>query len=81
MKTDYLSRRKIGSYVDIQDDLESFTSWKERQQFRRYLFEYFEELTSGQTGWGVSFNEWVCVVKGWKHIGGTEYKRIHKERE
>jgi hypothetical protein len=81
MKQDYLSRRKIGSNVDLQDDLEGICSWRERVQFKKYFFEYFEELSSGQTGWGVSFNQWVSAVKGWKHLGGTEYEKIHGVRD
>lgn len=81
MKRDYLSRRKIGSILIIDEKLTDFKSWKEREQFRKYLFEYFEELTSGQCGWGVSFNDWVGAIKGWHHLGWNKYKKVHGIRE
>jgi hypothetical protein len=47
-----------------------------RAEFNRYLFEYFEQLSSWQTGWGVDFNAWLKLVKGWKHLGLRKYERI-----
>ena len=47
-----------------------------RSEFHRYLFQYFEQLTSGQTGWGVSFNAWLEMIKGWKHHGRKKYERV-----
>ena len=44
--------------------------------FNRYLFEYFEQLSSGQTGWGVDFNTWLEMVKGWKPLGFRTYERV-----
>ena len=74
MKKDYLSRRKIGSIIFLDEESKDLKSWRECQQFRRYLFEYFEELTSGQCGWGISFINWLEVIKGWKHHGLNYYK-------
>jgi len=45
-------------------------------EFHRYLFQYFEQLTSGQTGWGVDFNGWLEMTRGWKHHGRQKYERI-----
>lgn len=47
-----------------------------RSEFQRYLFQYFEQLTSGQTGWGVDFNSWLEMTRGWKHHGRKKYERI-----
>lgn len=47
-----------------------------RSEFHRYLFQYFEQLTSGQTGWGVDFNAWLEMARGWKHHGRKKYERI-----
>mgnify|MGYP006352244651 CR=1 FL=1 len=47
-----------------------------RAEFHRYLFQYFEQLTSGQTGWGVDFNAWLEMTRGWKHHGCKKYERI-----
>jgi len=47
-----------------------------RAEFHRYLFQYFEQLTSGQTGWGVDFNAWLEMTRGWKHHGRKKYERI-----
>jgi len=45
-------------------------------EFHSYLFQYFEQLTSGQTGWGVDFNAWLEMTRGWKHHGRKKYERI-----
>ena len=45
-------------------------------QFKKYLFQYFEELNSGQTDWCVSFKGWLEITYGWKCIGINEYQRI-----
>ena len=47
-----------------------------RSEFHCYLFQYFEQLTSGQTGWGVDFNAWLEMTRGWKHHGRKKYERI-----
>jgi hypothetical protein len=47
-----------------------------RSEFHRYLFQYFEQLNSGQTGWGVDFNAWLEMTRGWKHHGRRKYERI-----
>jgi hypothetical protein len=47
-----------------------------RSELHRYLFQYFEQLTSGQTGWGVDFNAWLEMTRGWKHHGRRKYERI-----
>lgn len=47
-----------------------------KSDFNRYLFQYFEEISSGQTGWGVDFNAWLEMRKGWKHHGSKKYERI-----
>lgn len=50
-------------------------------EFHRYLFEYFEQLSSGQTGWGMDFNAWLEMVKGWKHLGLRRYERISVDED
>lgn len=45
-------------------------------EFHRYLFQYFENLSSGQTGWGVDFHAWLEMSRGWKHHGRKKYERI-----
>lgn len=43
--------------------------------FRSEMFRYFEQLTSGQTGWGISFNNWL-EMHGWKIVDYKTYERI-----
>jgi len=81
MRKDYLSCRKIGLKIDLNSGKNDYKSWKEHAQFQKYLFEYFQELNSRQTGWGVSFNDWVGAVKGWKHLGMDKYEKEHGIRE
>lgn len=44
--------------------------------FQKLLFQYFEELNSGQTGWGVSFTTWLKYIKGWKLLDMRTFERI-----
>ncbi len=49
--------------------------------FQKYLFAYFEELNSGQTGWGMDFLGWLSVTKGWVYKGiGKGLQRFVKEQ-
>jgi hypothetical protein len=40
-----------------------------------YLFEYFKQLSTGQTGYGISFIGWLSVAKGWTHIGYHSFRK------
>lgn len=33
--------------------------------FKKEMFRYFSELSSGQTGWGISYKDWL-EINGWK---------------
>ena len=46
-----------------------------RHFFKTELFVYFGQLANGQTGWGLSFNDWL-ELKGWKLIGFMTYERV-----
>ena len=46
-----------------------------RHFFKTELFVYFGQLANGQTGWGLSFNDWL-ELKGWKLIGFVTYERV-----
>jgi len=41
-----------------------------------WLFEYFQELAFGQCGWGIEYNGWLEIVKGWKFIGCDRYQKV-----
>jgi hypothetical protein len=43
--------------------------------FRKEMFSYFEQVSSGQCGWGVSFNAWLSL-QGWELVGRATYKRV-----
>jgi hypothetical protein len=43
------------------------------------LFRYFESLSNRSTGWGISYNKWLEVMHGWKHVGYKTYERIDYE--
>lgn len=43
--------------------------------FHGEMFRYFENLASGQTGWGISYNDWL-EMHGWKLIGYRTYERV-----
>lgn len=43
--------------------------------FHGEMFRYFENLASGQTGWGISYNGWLRM-RGWKLIGYMTYERV-----
>ena len=64
----------LGTIVQI--GLETPDERLARSEFHRYLFQYFEQLNSGQTGWGVDFNAWLEMTRGWKHHGRRKYERI-----
>ena len=63
----------LGTVVQIGRD--TLAEREAAAEFQRYLFQYFENLTSGQTGWGVTFNEWLEMTQGWKHHGRKKYER------
>jgi len=48
-------------------------------EFNKLLFEYFESLASGQTGWGIDFIEWLEYKYDWKHHGALVFERIEGE--
>jgi hypothetical protein len=64
----------IGSVIKI-DKNGSFFEKTAAHEFNKYLFEYFEELSTGYTGWGVAFTMWLELRKGWKIVG---YKSMEK---
>ena len=49
--------------------------------FNKYLFQYFEELSCGQTGWGLNFLSWLEITHGWRQLGWHRYERIQKTEE
>ncbi len=46
-----------------------------RAFFSKQLFLYFEQLVSGQTGWGISFTGWLETY-GWKIKGLHTFERV-----
>jgi hypothetical protein len=49
--------------------------------FNKLLFQYFQELANGSTGWGVDFIAWLHISKGWQKVKGKmrDYERIGYE--
>lgn len=64
----------IGSVVKLHPCTDVRTRLA-RTFFNRQMFVYFEQVTHGQTGWGVSYNAWLDI-HGWKLIGRLTYERV-----
>ena len=47
-----------------------------KADFKHYQWEYFERLSNGSTGWGVSFIAYLELIKGWKHLGRRKFERM-----
>ena len=73
----YLKKYRIrtGTIVDISDDEKSINH-AVKIQFKKWLFEYFEELNSGQCGWGINYIEWLEVTKGWKCLKWGKFEKV-----
>ncbi len=73
----YLRKYRIGTgtTVDIDDD-EKPINHAAKLQFNKWLFEYFEELNSGQCGWGINYLKWLEITKGWKHLGYRKFEKV-----
>ena len=69
-----IEKLPIGSKIKLGEDTPEQRLAK--GQFHRYMFEYFEEITTGQTGWGVSFMDWLQSAKGWENLGLDGYQRV-----
>ena len=41
---------------------------------RRFLFEYFADLSDQSCGWGISYIQWLEISKDIVHQGFTKYK-------
>lgn len=65
----------IGSVIKINKN-GSFFEKTAAHEFNKYLFEYFEELSTGYTGWGVAFTFWLELKKGWKIVGHKSMEKI-----
>lgn len=48
--------------------------------FEKEMFVYFGQVSSGQTGWGVSFNDWLAL-NGWQLIDFVTYMRVESALE
>lgn len=69
---------EIGDDVDICDNSTPEARLIANIFKRDYLFQYFKELSSGQTGYGLSFNDWLYFAKGWLHISLRKYKKVEE---
>jgi len=52
-----------------------------KNDFHKLMFEYFESVTYGATGWGLSFLEWLSINHGWEHLGCHFFKRAYSVKE
>jgi hypothetical protein len=69
---------EVGDVVDLHKE-ESEEDRLTKLKFESdYLFEYFKQLTTGQTGFGMSFNAWLEITKGWKHLGARVYQKVEE---
>lgn len=68
----------LGAKVSLWGSRDKFTARQRLAEivFQRYLFQYFGELQSGQTGWGIDFHGWLEISKGWKHLGSGEFEKV-----
>lgn len=64
----------IGTIIDLNAD--NGESRIAKAAFEKWLFEYFHNLSTGQTGWGISFRDWLRMIKGWEHIELRKFKRV-----
>lgn len=69
----FTRERAIGFQVELNGS--SLCNREAKMVFHRYLFEYFENLSSGQSGWGMNFHDWLAMVKGWEHIECKRFVR------
>ncbi len=76
----YKTTFKMGEIVDLKTHkVNKKAELLKRQMTDVWLFEYFQELHSGQCGWGVEFNVWVSL-KGWKFLGCDRYEKVRVPR-
>jgi hypothetical protein len=68
-------RIRNGTKIDINDDEKSINH-AAKLQFKKWLFEYFEELNSNQYSWHIEYIYWLELVKGWKHLGFGKFEKI-----
>lgn len=69
----------IGATVVIYP-LDSVRARMAERFFCKELFKYFEELSSGQTGWGINFIVWLGW-RGWKLIDFQTFERVQAMEE
>lgn len=82
-KEDYdIEKLPVGSKIKLGEDTPEQRVAK--SAFHRYMLEYFREVKSGKTGWGVTFMDWLRMAKGWLHtpytFGRKSFERIHFRR-
>lgn len=70
-----ISLLAIGNVIKLDKSGSSYEKTA-HHQFNKYLFEYFEELSTGYTGWGVAFTMWLELKKGWKIVGHKSMEKI-----
>jgi hypothetical protein len=69
---------ELGDIVDLSLDNTKEERLTAHMFESDYLFEYFKQLSRGQTGYGVSFIAWLELVKGWQHLGYKVFKKVEE---
>ena len=64
----------IGTIIQIGENTPEERS--NARFFNKYLFQYFEEISSGTIGWNLSFDSWLDMFKGWKALEWNKYEKV-----
>ena len=76
---DFLEQNEpLGAEVNLDKDTPRGRVAKD--YFNKLLFEYFEQLSSGQSGWGTTFMGFL-YYRGWSHLGLKKFVRIRSVEE
>jgi hypothetical protein len=65
---------KIGETIDLNDKNERQKRWNNHIVFHPLMFRFFESVSSGCSGHGISFKVWLSF-HGWEHIKLGIYKK------
>ncbi len=80
MKTyPFLEQEELfGAEVNLEED--SPRGRLAKSYFNKLLFEYFEQLAAGASGWGTNFHGFL-FFRGWNHLRGKKFVRIRSAEE
>jgi hypothetical protein len=65
---------KIGETINLNDPNERQKKWNNHIVFHPLMFRFFESVSSGCSGHGISFKDWLSFY-GWEHIKLGTYRK------